>query len=244
MRGADSMKQALQDAEREQRSASQPAKTPFDIDEVMRRIQEAVRPYPLPALFALADEGFRSPFEQLVACMISIRTRDKLPEPVARALFQHARTPAAISQMTPAEIDQRIRPSMYHQGKAAQIHAIARRVVDEYGGELPCDDAVLRSFAGVGPKCANLVLAIACDQPSIGVDTHVHRITNRWGYVHARSPEQTLAALEPKLPERYWVAINRLLIPFGKHICTAMHPHCSTCPVLEYCAQVGVTGPR
>jgi endonuclease-3 len=102
----------------------------------------------------------------------------------------------------------------------------------------------LRSFEGVGPKCANLVLASACGQPRIAVDTHVHRVANRWGYVHTRTPEQTLAALEAKLPRRYWVEINRLLIPFGKHVCTAQHPHCSTCPVHEFCAQVGVTEPR
>ena len=137
-----------------------------------------------------------------------------------------------------------IRPSTYHEAKAPQIRAIARRILDEHGGELPCDDDVLRSFAGVGPKCANLVLTIACGQPRIAVDTHVHRVTNRWGYVHARTPEQTLAALEAKLPQRYGTEINRLLIPFGKHICTAQHPHCSTRPVCEFCAQAGVTAPR
>ncbi len=203
-----------------------------------------MRPYPPPALFSLADQGFTTPFEQLVACIISIRTRDEVTERTARVLFRQARTPAEMSRLAPEEIDERIRPSTYHQAKAPQIRAIARRILDEYGGELPCDDAVLRSFAGVGPKCANLVLAIACDEPRIAVDTHVHRVTNRWGYVHTRTPEQTLAALETRLPPRYWTAINRLLIPFGKHVCTAQHPRCSTCPVREYCAQVGVTEPR
>ncbi|HLH22335.1 MAG TPA: endonuclease III [Chloroflexota bacterium] len=224
--------------------SAEPAKVPFDVDEVMRRIRQAVRPYPLPALFALADQGFTTPFEQLVACIISIRTRDEVTESVARELFHHARTPAELSRLPPDEIDQWIRPSTYHQAKAPQIQAIARRIVDEHAGVLPCDDAVLRGFAGVGPKCANLVLAIACGQPRIAVDVHVHRVTNRWGYVHARTPEQTLAALEAKLPRQYWTELNRLLIPFGKHVCTAQHPHCSTCPVREFCAQVGVTAPR
>ncbi len=224
--------------------SAEPLREPFDVDEVMRRIRAAVRPYPKPALFALADQGFNTPFEQLVACIISIRTRDEVTEPTARELFRHARTPTKMSRLAPEEIDQRIRPSTYHQAKAPQIRAIARRIVDEYGGELPCDDAVLRSFEGVGPKCANLVLAIACGRPRIAVDTHVHRVTNRWGYVHTRTPEQTLAALEARLPEAYWVEINRLLIPFGKHICTALHPRCSTCPVRVFCAQVGVTEPR
>ncbi len=220
------------------------ATAPFDIDEVVRRIREAVRPYPLPALFALADQGYRSPFEQLVACIISIRTRDEVTEPVARELFRHARTPAEMSRLAPEEIDALIRPTTYHQAKAPQIRTIARRILDEHGGELPCDDAVLRGFAGVGPKCANLVLAIACGRPRIAVDVHVHRVTNRWGYVQARTPEQTLAALEAKLPPQYWTELNRLLIPFGKHVCTAQHPRCSTCPVREFCAQVGVTAPR
>jgi endonuclease III len=219
-------------------------KQPFDVDEVMRRIREAVRPYPKPALFALADEGYKAPFEQLVACIISIRTRDEVTEPTAREFFRHARTPADVSRLATEEIDQLIRQSTFHEAKAPQIKTIARRILDEHGGELPCDDDVLRSFAGVGPKCANLVLAIAAGCPRIAVDTHVHRVTNRWGYVHTRTPEQTLDALEPRLPERYWIEINRLLIPFGKHICTAHHPRCSTCPVREYCLQIGVTAPR
>jgi endonuclease-3 len=224
--------------------SSDPPQEPFDVDVVMRRIREAVRPYPKPALFALADQGFKTPFEQLVACIISIRTRDEVTEPVAAELFRHARTPAEVSRLAPDEIDQLIRQSTFHHAKAPQILAIARRIRDEFGGGLPCDDDVLRSFEGVGPKCANLVLAIACGQPRIAVDVHVHRVTNRWGYVHARTPEQTLAALEPTLPKRYWTEINRLLIPFGKHVCTAQRPHCSTCPVREFCARVGVSESR
>jgi endonuclease-3 len=224
--------------------SSEPLEVPFDVDEVLSRIREAVRPYPKPALFALADQGFKTPFEQLVACIISIRTRDEVTEPTARELFQHARTPAELSQLGSDEIDRCIRKSTYHQAKAPQILAVARRIVDEYGGELPCDDDVLRSFEGVGPKCANLVLAIACGQPRIAVDTHVHRVTNRWGYVHTRTPEQTLGALEARLPRQHWTEINRLLIPFGKHVCTAQHPRCSTCPVRDFCAQVGVSQPR
>jgi adenine-specific DNA glycosylase len=119
--------------------------------------------------------------------------------------------------------------SNYHESKASQIGAIARRILDEHNGELPCDDSELRSFKGVDPKRANLVLAIACGGPRIAVDVGVHRVTNRWGRVHDRTPEQTLAALEAKLPWRYWVEITGLLIPFGKHTCTAQHPRCSTC---------------
>jgi endonuclease-3 len=219
-------------------------KRPFDIDEALRRIDKAVEPFPKAALFELAADGFASAFEQLIACIISIRTYDEVMLPTARKLFAHARTPLQISQLSVQEIDGIIRAATFHEGKAQQIHAIAKRVVEEYNGEMPCDEAVLLSFKGVGPKCANLVLGIACNEPKIGVDIHVHRITNRWGYVKATTPEKSMAALIAKLPRQYWVEINRLLVPFGKHICTGTRPKCSTCPVLEMCQQVGVDSHR
>jgi len=221
-----------------QRNATE--KRPFDIDLAMARIREAVRPFPPAALFALADEGFNSPFELLMACIISIRTYDEVMLPCARRLFALGRTPSAVSQLTPEAIDAAIRPSTFHDAKARQIHDIACRLTATHGGILPCDGTLLRSFRGVGPKCANLVLGIGCQQPCIGVDIHVHRVTNRWGYVHGRTPEQTMAALEAVLPQQYWVESNRLLVPFGKHICTGSRPRCSICPVLDMCQQVGV----
>jgi endonuclease-3 len=219
-------------------------KRPFDISVAIRRIRQAVEPFPKAALFELAEDGFNSTFEQLVACIISIRTYDEVMLPTARRLFERARTPEEISKLSPQEIDRLIRPATFHEQKAANIHAIAERVVREYNGDLPCESEVLLSFKGVGPKCANLVLGISCDQPFIGVDVHVHRVTNRWGYVATKTPEKTMAVLMEKLPRRYWVEINRLLVPFGKHICTGTRPKCSTCPVLEMCQQVGVINPR
>jgi len=164
--------------------------------------------------------------------------------PTAQRFFARARAPDAVSQLTPEAIAALIRPCTFYENKAVQIHNLARRVMEDYGGELPCDRVVLLSFTGVGPKCANLVLGLACGQPFIGVDIHVHRVTNRWGYVQTTTPEKTLAALEAKLPRAYWLEINRLLVPFGKHICTGSLPRCSTCPVLEMCAQVGVKAHR
>jgi endonuclease III len=219
-------------------------KRPHDIPEMMRRIRAAVAPFAKAAMFELAEDGFDSAFEQLVACIISIRTLDEAMIQIARRLFARARTAAEIAALSVDEIDALITPSTFHRGKAAQIREIAQRVVDEHGGTLPCEPDVLLSFRGVGPKCANLVLGIACAQPFIGVDIHVHRVTNRWGYVQARTPELTMRALEAKLPKAFWVEINRLLVPFGKHICTGRLPKCSTCPVLEYCRQVGVTEHR
>jgi endonuclease-3 len=220
------------------------SKRPFDIGKAMERIGEAVRPFPKAAMFELADEGFGSPFELLVACIVSIRTLDETTLVCARRLFALARTPEAMSRLSLERIDEAIGRSTFHEPKARQIREIARRIVADHGGELPCEDAVLLSFPGVGPKCANLVLGIGGGQTRIGVDVHVDRVTNRWGYVAEKTPEKTMAALEAKLPKTYWVEINRLLVPFGKHVCTGKLPKCSSCPVLDMCRQVGVTAHR
>jgi endonuclease-3 len=163
---------------------------------------------------------------------------------VSRRLLEVASTPAAMATLSVARIDTLIRESTFHEAKARQIREIARRTAEEYGGTLPCDFEVLTSFKGVGPKCANLALGIACGETRIGVDVHVWRVTNRWGYVAAPTPEQAMRALERKLPKQYWVEINRLLVPFGKHVCTGRLPKCSTCPVLEFCKQIGVSTHR
>jgi endonuclease-3 len=216
------------------------AKKPFELETAMQRIDEAIRPYPPAMLFELAQDGHDSPFEQLIACMISIRTRDEVSLVVARALFQHARTPQEMAALDVAEIDRLIHASSFHESKAPQIRAIAERSLAEFDGEIPCDAETLMSFKGVGLKCANLVLGIACGQPRVAVDIHVHRITNRWGYVEEKTPERTSAALEAKMPREFWIDLNRLLVPFGKHICTGTLPKCSTCPVLDMCQQIGV----
>lgn len=221
-----------------------PGKRPFDIEEAMPLLRAAVASYPKAALFELAAEGHSSVFEILIACIISIRTRDETTLPVARALFAEARTPAEVAELSIARIDRLIQSCTFHEPKAKTIHDIAQRTVEEYDGVLPCDRDVLLSFHGVGPKCANLTLGIACGLPLIGVDIHVHRVSNRWGYVETTTPEKTMTALQEKLPRAYWVEINALLVPFGKHVCLGVRPKCSTCPLLEMCRQVGVTSHR
>jgi endonuclease-3 len=215
-------------------------KRPFDIKVALSRVRKAVAPFPKAAMFELAERGHDTPFEQLVACMISIRTLDEIMLPTALALFEVARTPDAVRDLGVEGIDRYIRRSTFHERKAEQIWEIARRCVEEHGGALPCDEATLLSLPGVGPKCTNLVLGIACGARKIGVDIHVHRVTNRWGYVAAPTPEKTMEALGATLPRRYFVEINKLLVPFGKHVCTGHLPRCSTCPVLDMCQQVGV----
>ena len=219
-------------------------KEPFDVDRVMAALRQEVARFRKAALFELYEDGYTSAFDQLLACIISIRTRDEDTVPITKRLFTRARTPQAVSELPVEEINRLLLGSTFREGKAPQIREIARRVAVDFGGELPGDLETLLSFRGVGIKCAHLVLGIACGQPRIGVDIHVHRITNRWGYVATTTPEKTTAALEKVLPQAYWVEINALLVPFGKHVCTGTAPKCSTCSLRPMCQQVGVTSHR
>jgi endonuclease-3 len=222
------------------------AKRPFDFATAFTRIRRVLKDAEVAdaAMFALRDQGYGSVFAQLVGCIISIRTRDEVSLPTALRLLKRAPTPARMAKLSVDEIDELIHDATFHRGKAAQLREIAQRTVSEFGGELPCDLEVLTAFRGVGPKCANLALGVACGTAGISVDIHVHRICNRWGVIRTRTPEQSMRALEEILPKRYWVEINRLLVPFGKHVCTGRLPKCSTCPVLDMCKQVGVTTHR
>jgi endonuclease III len=219
-------------------------KRPFDIGTVVRRIRKEAAKYADAAMFDLRSHGYSTIFQQLVACIISIRTLDEVSLPVSIALLERAPTAEKMAKLTEKEIDALIARSTFHEVKARDIRAIAKRVEDEFNGELPADFDILTSFRGVGPKCANLALGVAASQKRISVDVHVARVTARWGYVKAGSPDSVRKQLEEKLPRRYWIEINRLLVPFGKHVCTGRLPRCSTCPVLEYCRQVGVVAHR
>lgn len=219
-------------------------KKPFDIEIAMARIDKAIAPFPKAGLFVLYEEGYTTLFEQLVACMISIRTLDEVMIPVSRQLFAVAHTPQQIADLLPERMKALIRATSFSETKATNIQTIARRAVEEFQGELPCEMETLLTLPGVGPKCAGLALAIACGQPHIGVDVHVHRIVNRWGYVATKTPESSLEALKLKLPRSLWIDMNRLGMPFGKFICTANRPACSTCPLLDMCPQIGVTTHR
>lgn len=219
-------------------------KEPFDIYVAVERIREAVKPYPKAAMFELAEKGFGGVFHQLVACMLSIRTKDETSLPAALAMFERAPTAREIADLPFEELDAIIRACAFHDGKAKQIQEIARVTAEKYGGELPADFEVLTSFNGVGPKCANLALGVSAGHSRIAVDVHVHRICNRWGYISAPTPEATMEALENVLPKEYWIEINALLVPFGKNICTGIAPHCSICPLLNMCQQIGVTKAR
>lgn len=211
---------------------------------MLARIEKAVASYPKAMLFELWDRGYRDPFSILLACLVSIRTYDEVSLEVSLRLLKRASTPKALLKINKESLEKLLAPSTFRHQKAENMLKIARITIDSYDGNLPCTEEALLALPGVGPKCAHLVLGISCEQPWIGVDIHVHRVTNRWGYVRASTPERTEKALLKILPKEHWVRINALLVPFGKHICTGARPHCSICPVLEWCEQVGVKNPR
>lgn len=212
----------------------------FNLTTVLARVETAIQPFPKAAMFELFEQGFNSLFEQLISCIVSIRTLDETTIPVSLRLFEQARTPEQLLALDIPTLTKLLYGTTYPEQKAYTLHGIAERVMHEFGGQLPATFDTLTSLKGVGPKCANLALGVATGQAAISVDIHVHRVVNRWGVVHTKQPEQTLKVLETLVPREQWTSINRLLMPFGKHICTGTLPHCSTCPVLDYCEQVGV----
>jgi len=229
---------------RQQQPHAVPIKEPFDIDEAFRRLRAAVAGLPKAAMFDLRDRGFSSPFEQLVGSLISARTRDETTMAICLRLFAVARTPRAFAAMGEAELAGLLAGASFPEPKARDLIAIARRIEAEFGGEVPESFEALTSFRGVGPKIANLTLAVGFGRPALAVDVHVHRVANRWGYVATATPEKTMAALADVLPRGYWIEINERLVPFGKAVCTGVSPRCSTCPLLSMCRQVGVTSHR
>jgi endonuclease-3 len=216
-------------------------KEPFDIDEAFRRLRRAVKGLTKAAMFDLRDHGYGSPFEQLVGSLISARTRDETTLAVCLRLFKVARTPEAMAALDQSTLIRLLHGASFADVKARDILELSRRIVEQYAGQVPDTLEGLTAFRGVGPKIAALTLAVGFGQPAIAVDIHVHRVTNRWGYVATRTPEKTAAALAVALPEKFWVEINERLVPFGKAICTGgLPPKCSTCLLLSICRQVGV----
>jgi endonuclease-3 len=219
-------------------------KEPFDIDEVFRRLRRAVAGLPKAAMFDLRDQGYDSPLEQLVGSLISARTRDETTVIACRRLFAVARTPKALAALDEGKLIDLLRGVTFREPKARDLKNLARQIVDKHAAHVPDTLEALTAFRGVGPKIAALTLAVGFDRSAIAVDTHVHRVVNRWGYVATKTPKQTMDALSEKLPGRYWIEINERLVPFGKFVCTATRPRCSSCRLLSLCRQIGVSDPR
>ncbi len=184
------------------------------------------------------------PFRILIACLLSLRTKDETTGPAAGRLFRLASTPTAMLRLTPRQIERAIFPVGFYRTKARVILGVCRDLLERFGGVVPDDLDALLSLKGVGRKTANMVVTRGFRKPGICVDTHVHRISNRWGYVRTRSPEETERALRAKLPRRYWIEFNDLLVTFGQTICRPISPLCSRCPVARLCPKVGVSHRR
>jgi endonuclease-3 len=215
----------------------------FPIDRVMATLHGEMPRYERPLIDQMGEVG-ATPFRILIATILSLRTKDTLTAVVAPRLFAEADTPAATLALGEERVAQLIYPVGFYRTKARSIIAICRRLLDDYGGEVPADLDALLALPGVGRKTANLVLTAGYGLPGICVDIHVHRITNRWGYVRTKSPDATELALRAALPPEHWIPINGLLVTLGQNICHPTSPRCSVCPVSWACARVGVTRSR
>ena len=212
---------------------------PYPLEEMLDLIEARTEGLPAAAMFGLAAEGHDTLYEQLVSCVLSIRTHDETSWPASRALFARARTPGAMLGLEREALVELVRECTYPAQKADTILGLSREIVERHGGETPADFDALTAFKGVGPKCANLALGVALGVPAISVDVHVHRVVNRWGLVATKEPKATLAALERIVPRGRWIDVNRLLMPFGKHVCTGARPRCEGCPVRRWCDHGG-----
>ncbi len=210
---------------------------------MVERLKEAARRWRTPVVTEMGQRG-TEPFRVLVACVLSSRTKDEVTAEAAQRLFARADGPEALAALGEETIAGLIYPVGFYRTKARHLVALGRALVEGWGGRVPEEMEELVGLPGVGRKTANLVLTQGFGKPGICVDTHVHRISNRLGYVRTSTPEETEFALREKLPAEHWIAYNDLLVAFGQHCCTPVSPRCSVCPVESRCRKVGVERSR
>ena len=211
-----------------------------DIHAAIRILKKEVAQWRVPAV----GHYTQTPFTVLIACILSLRTQDKTTDAASKRLFKLARTPGSMVKLAARTIEKKIYPVGFYKNKAASILKICDMLLSRYQGQVPDDIDELLKLPGVGRKTANLVVTLGYNKPGICVDTHVHRITNRWGFVHTKTPEQTEMALRDKLPPEYWIVINDLLVSYGQNFCKPISPFCSQCKIRRYCDRVGVNRSR
>lgn len=211
-----------------------------DWDRILKLLKSRLEGAELPSVSIVAREFAQDPFRILVSTVLSLRTKDKVTLEASQRLLEKAPTPAALLSLTEEEIQTLIYPVGFYRVKARNLKQIARQLIDRFQGQVPTDRELLLSLPGVGRKTANLVLNLGYGIPAICVDTHVHRISNRLGWVRTRTPEQTEYALMEVLPQPYWIPINEVLVAYGQRVCTPQSPFCSTCPLEQECPKVGV----
>ena len=205
-----------------------------NIDKIVQTLKDASQP---KSDFVKLMDSFNDPYLVLIACILSLRTNDKTTYPATLRMFELARTPAQMKNVEVKDLAQAIYPVGFYENKAKQIIELSRQIDEELGGKVPDEIEDLIKFNGVGRKTANLVLSQGFHKPAICVDVHVHRIFNRLGYVKTKNPEETEFALRKKLPVKYWIDINTLLVTHGQNICKPIKPNCEHCPIAEYCAK-------
>jgi endonuclease-3 len=210
-----------------------------NFSKTLAQIRRAIRPFQTPAVTVVAEQT-RDPFRVLISCLISLRTKDEVTDAASQRLFAKADTPAKMLELRASQIAKLIFPAGFYRTKAKHILEISRTLMNGYAGRVPDTLEELLKLKGVGRKTANLVLSIGFGKPAICVDTHVHRISNRLGWVKTKTPEQTEEALRKILPKRYWIPINDLLVTFGQNICQPVSPWCSECPLEKECPKIGV----
>jgi endonuclease-3 len=189
-------------------------------------------------------ETYQSPFRVLISCILSLRTQDATTAKASHRLFALADSPETMLKLTAKKMEKLIYPVGFYRTKAKNILEICQTLIDRHAGQVPDSIDELLKFRGVGRKTANLVVTLGYRKAGICVDTHVHRISNRWGYVKTATPEKTEFALRDKLPKKYWIEFNDLLVSFGQHLCRPISPVCSQCPIAQYCNRVGVSVKR
>lgn len=214
-----------------------------EIHAAIRLLRREVRRWQEPVVGVVARAS-RDPFQILIACVLSLRTKDKTTAEASQRLFALASDPAAMVRLPLRRIETAIYPVGFYRTKAKQIREICRRLLDVYGGSVPDEIDALLTLKGVGRKTANLVVTVGYQKPGICVDIHVHRISNRWGYIKTKTPEESEQALRRKLPGQYWITYNDLLVPFGQNVCQPVSPWCSKCKLVVYCDRKGVTKSR
>lgn len=212
---------------------------PEQIHQAIKILREESRLWQTPAVTIVA-ECSHSPYKVLVSCIISLRTRDEVTLKASTRLFARADRPELMQNIPVEEIEALIYPASFFRNKAAQIQELSARLVSDFGGVVPDEIDELMTFKGVGRKTANLVVTLGYGKPGICVDTHVHRICNRWGYVTTKTPDETEVALREKLPPEYWIEINDLLVAFGQNHCFPISPRCSSCKLADLCPRIGV----
>ena len=210
-----------------------------EIHSAIRILRREVPKWETPIVTLMA-ETYESPFRVLISCILSLRTQDSTTAKASHRLFAVADSLEAMVKVSAKKIEKLIYPVGFYKTKAKNIREICRTLINEYDGKVPDDIDELLKFKGVGRKTANLVVTLGYKKPGICVDTHVHRISNRWGYVKSKTPEKTEFALREKLPKQYWIECNDLLVSFGQHLCRPISPLCSQCPIVKYCRQVDV----